>query len=216
MEFIAKIIESDRQLLVLINSFHNGFFDTFMFTFSKVAVWIPFYLSVVFILFKNEGKKALWLVLLLIAGVVLADQISVLIKDSVQRFRPSHDPVLSGFVHIVRNSRAGMYGFVSSHAANTVGFAILSSLFVRRKSYLISVLSWAFITCYSRIYLGLHYPLDILGGALTGTLIALFLYFVYKKYLSKTANVKPMSFEKIPSVILLVTVAGIALFSAIR
>jgi len=213
MELITKIIEFDKQLLLLLNSFHNGYFDTFMFTFSKVAVWIPFYLSVVYILFKSQGKKAIWMVLLLILGVVLADQLSGLMKNGFQRFRPSHDPAIQNFVHIVNNSRAGLYGFVSSHAANTVGFAVLSSLFIRRQTYTIAALSWALITSYSRIYLGLHFPLDILGGAITGLFIALFLYFIYKRFISKTDNAISVINEKIPTAVLLIFVISIVIFS---
>ncbi len=213
MEIITKIIEFDKQLLLLLNSFNNGYLDTFMFTFSKVAVWIPFYMSVVYILFKSQGKKAIWMLLLLIIGVVLADQISGFMKNGFQRFRPSHDPTIQNFVHIVNNSRAGLYGFVSSHAANTVGFAVLSSLFIRRQTYTIAALSWALITSYSRIYLGLHFPLDILGGALTGTFIALFLYFIYKKYILKADNSSIVADEKIPTTALLLSVAGIIVYS---
>jgi undecaprenyl-diphosphatase len=216
MELITKIIELDKQLLLLLNSFHNGFFDNFMFTFSKVGVWIPFYLSVVYLLFKSLGKKAIWLVLLLISGVVLADQLSGLMKDGFQRFRPSHDPAIQNFVHIVNNSRAGLYGFVSSHAANTVGFAMLSSLFIRRQTYTIAALSWAIITSYSRIYLGLHFPLDILGGAITGITIALFLYFIYKKYILKTQESNIVIDEKIPTAALLLSVAGIVVYSFLK
>ncbi len=215
MELLTKIIEIDKQLLLLLNSFHNGYLDTFMYTFSKVAVWIPFYLSVVYILFKSQGKKAIWMLLLLIAGVVLADQLSGIMKNGFQRFRPSHDPVIQNFVHIVNNSRAGLYGFVSSHAANTVGFALLSSLFIRKQYYTIAAFSWAAITCYSRIYLGLHYPLDIVGGALTGTFIALFLYFIYKKFILKTAD-SSITDEKIPIATLLLSVISLAIFSVFK
>ncbi len=213
MEIITKIIELDKQFLLLLNSFHNGYFDNFMYTSSKVAVWIPFYLSVVYILFKSQGKKAIWMVLFLIVGVVLADQISGLFKNGIQRFRPSHDPAIQNFVHIVNNSRAGLYGFVSSHATNTVGFAILSSLFIRRQTYTVAVLSWAALNCYSRIYLGLHFPLDILGGALLGVFIALFLYFAYKKFFQKAVNSFSENEARIPTSVLLLFVVSIAVFS---
>jgi len=213
MEIISKLIEFDKQLLLLINSFNNGFFDTFMYTFSKVAVWIPFYASVLYILFKSEGKKAIWLVLFLVLGVVLADQISVFIKNYFHRFRPSHDPVIANFVHIVNNSRAGLYGFVSSHAANTVGFATLSSLFIKNKNYSIAVFSWAAITCYSRIYLGLHFPGDILGGALTGIAIALFLYFIAEKFILKRIVFSAKYDNKVPIVVLLMSVVAISVYA---
>jgi len=213
MELFTKIIELDKQLLLLLNSFNNGYFDSFMYTFSKVAVWIPFYLSVVYVLFKSQGKKAIWMVLFLVIGVVLADQISGLFKNGVQRFRPSHDPIIQNFVHIVNNSRAGLYGFVSSHASNTVGFAILSSLFIRRQSYTLAAISWALLNCYSRIYLGLHFPLDILGGAILGVFLALFLYFIYKRIFQKATNSVSENEARIPTAVLLLFVVSIAVFS---
>ncbi|MFZ4581505.1 MAG: phosphatase PAP2 family protein [Paludibacter sp.] len=184
-----------------------------MYTCSKVPVWIPFYISVIYILLKTYGKKGLWIVLFLILGVVLSDQISVLIKDSVQRLRPSHDDSLVNFIHLVNNKKAGLYGFVSSHAANTVGFAVLSSLIIRKKLYSISVLIWCTVICYSRIYLGMHFPLDIIGGAILGTCIAVFLYFVYTQTFLKKYKHSEIDNEKIPSITLFIFFLSIFIFS---
>jgi len=212
MDIIAQLIQFDKELLILINGFHTPYFDVFMYTFSKVGVWIPFYASVLYILFKKVGIKAIWLTLLLILGVVLCDQLTVLMKESIQRFRPSHDPNLEYIIHLVKNKRAGLYGFVSSHAANTVGFALLSSLIIRRRNYSIAVFSWAAITCYSRMYLGMHFPFDIIGGAITGFLIAIVLYAIKKWYLNKHTRATYDN-EMIPVYTLISTTLAIAIFS---
>ena len=212
MDFISQLIQLDKELLILINSWHTPYFDTFMYTFSKVAVWVPFYASVVYILFKKAGIKAIWLTVLLIAGVVLCDQLTVLLKESIQRLRPSHDPDLEYIIHLVKTKKAGLYGFVSSHAANTVGFALLSSLIIRRKIYSIAAFSWAGITCYSRMYLGMHFPFDIIGGAVTGIVIALTLYLFKKLYL-KSNTLSTYDNAEIPVYTLIITTLSIALFS---
>lgn len=215
MEYLNLINTIDTELFLLINGLHNSFFDGFMYSFSKVGVWIPFYISVIYILIKNAGKQALWMIVALILCVVLADQISSgIIKESVQRLRPTHNPSLNGLVHIVAGYKGGLYGFVSSHAANTFGFALLSSLLIRKRVYIVSVFSWAFITSYSRMYLGVHYPLDILGGALVGFFVAVFCFVLLKKimpqlqttaYSAKSVN--------IPVIVLLLSAIGISFYS---
>jgi undecaprenyl-diphosphatase len=114
---------------------------------------------------------------------------------------------------LVNNRKAGLYGFVSSHATNTVGFAILSSLIIRNKLYSISVLLWASIVCYSRIYLGVHFPLDIIGGALLGTIIAVFLYSVYSQTFLKKYKHIEIENPKIPIITLSVIGLSILIFS---
>lgn len=213
MEIITRIVEFDKQILLLINSMHNGYFDTFMFSFSKVAVWIPFYLSVIYILFKSAGKKAIWFVLLLILGVVLADQLSGLIKNLIERPRPTHHTVIARFLHVVNNYTGGPFGFVSSHAANTAGFAVLSSLLIRQKPYTFATFIWVAVTCYSRIYLGVHYPLDVVGGLLLGVCIAFILYAFYERILPTENQILKIERIKIPITTLLITIGSILLYS---
>jgi undecaprenyl-diphosphatase len=213
MDIITQLIAIDKQIFLLINSLHSAYFDAFMYTISKVPVWIPFYISVVYVLLKTYRKKGLWIVLVLILSVVMSDQISVFIKETVQRLRPSHDESLANFIHLVNNRKAGLYGFVSSHATNTVGFALLSSLIIRNKLYSISVLLWASIVCYSRIYLGVHFPLDIIGGALLGTTIAVFLYSVYSQTFLKKYKHLEIENPKIPIITLSIIGLSILIFS---
>lgn len=212
MDFVTQLATYDTQLFLFLNSLHNAFFDSFMITFSNMKVWIPFYVVVVYLLFKNEGKKALWLVLFLVVGAVLSDQFSVLIKNLVERPRPTHNANISNFVHTVNNYKGGPFGFVSSHAANTISFALLSSLIIRRKLYTISVFLWVIVTGYSRIYLGVHYPLDIVGGYIAGTATALLTFLLLQEF---KPNALPRSFEheKYALAVLLATVIGIVVYA---
>ena len=117
----------------------------------------------------------------LIILVVLCDQIShEVFKHGFERLRPTHDPLLKDFVKIIHGYRGGKYGFVSSHATNTMGLAVLSSLLFRNKVYSIFIYSWALIISYSRIYLGVHYPGDVVGGLILGALLGFGVYKLYK------------------------------------
>jgi undecaprenyl-diphosphatase len=183
MNYIDTIKALDQEFFLILNGLHNAFFGGFMFAFSQKIVWIPFMISLVYVLIKQGRRNAVWMISALILCIVLADQISSgIIKDAVQRLRPSRDPSFSALVHIVNGYTGGKYGFVSSHAANTFGFALLSSLLVRRMIYTVTVFLWAAVIAYSRIYLGVHYPLDILGGVFVGGLSALFCFRLLKRF----------------------------------
>jgi len=185
MHLIELLKQLDTNIFLSINGLHTSFFDGFMYAVSAKFTWIPLYISVLYILIKQWKKEAVWLILALVLCIVISDQVaSGLLKHLVKRLRPSHVDDLRGLVHLVRDYSGGMYGFASSHASNTVGFALLSSLILKQRNYTFAIFSWAIITSYSRIYLGVHYPGDILGGALIGSLAALLCYWVLRRYRS--------------------------------
>jgi undecaprenyl-diphosphatase len=132
-------------------------------------------------------RKTCWLPLLGIALVILlSDQVaSGLIKPLAERLRPSHEPTLSGMVHIVNDYTGGKYGFVSSHASNMFGLAFFMLFLVRRKWFSITIIIWASLISYSRIYLGVHYPGDVIGGAIVGSMSAVLAYWLVSWGLEK-------------------------------
>lgn len=166
------LIELDKELLLYLNSFHNSFFDWLMYTVSAKETWYPLYVIIIGALFyKQKPKYALMALGAVLLTVLIADQGSVkLFKEVFCRLRPSRDPELSGLVHLVKGYTGGKYGFVSSHAANTFGLAMITSLYFNKKWFTWSMFIWAAVVSYSRIYLGVHYPGDIIGGALLGCL----------------------------------------------
>ena len=165
-----ELIEIDKKILVFLNSFHSPILDPVMLILTQTLTWIPLYAVLIFLLFKNFKNEA-WLILLGAAiTIILADQItSTLMKPYFARLRPSHDPSMQSLVHIVENYKGGLYGFSSSHAANTMGVALFIWLNLRKIYRWIGLIFiWAILMSYSRIYLGVHYPGDILVGGTIG------------------------------------------------
>lgn len=175
MDFLNSI---DISLFQFLNGCHSEFFDPVMVFASKIWVWVPLYLAVAVALFLRFGwKRGIIALLALIACFALCDQISVLIKDCVERLRPCNDPHI---VVRVLEKRHGLYGFVSSHAANTFGFALLSSRIFKYKPYSWFIFVWAALISYSRIYVGKHFPGDVLCGALLGVVIGYTMFLIYR------------------------------------
>jgi len=170
----------DQQLLLFLNSHHTPFWDAVMYTLSGRIIWAPLYLAILIYLGYTYRRKFLVILLFVIIAITLSDQISAhVFKNLFQRLRPCHDPVIGGMVHLVKGECGGMYGFVSSHAANSFMVALFSLMFIRRRWYTISILAWASAIGYSRIYLGVHYPGDVICGAILGALIGWGVYRLY-------------------------------------
>jgi undecaprenyl-diphosphatase len=170
----------DQQLFLFLNSLHSPFWDTVMHAISGRVIWAPLYLAILLYLGFRYKRKFLIIIPFIILAVTLADQVSVqLFKNIFQRLRPCHEPSLAGMVHLVNGECGGLYGFVSSHASNSFNVALLSLMFIKRRWYTISIILWASVIGYSRIYLGVHYPGDVVCGAMVGAFIG---WGVYKLY----------------------------------
>jgi undecaprenyl-diphosphatase len=164
---MQTLIELDKKLLLFLNGLHHPFLDPIMFYTTKTFFWLPLYLFLIFLIFKNYKKDGWFILLGAMVTIVLADQItSSLLKPFFARFRPSQEPGLQGLVHLVNGYKGGLYGFASSHAANTFGTALFVWLvlktFYKRVGW---IFIWAVFMTYTRIYLGVHYPGDIIVGA---------------------------------------------------
>jgi undecaprenyl-diphosphatase len=188
---------ADRNFFLLLNGLNIPFLDKPMWYISGTVLWLPFYAFLIYLLISKYKKNAWMLIPMLVLLIFLSDSISSgIIKNLVMRLRPSHEPMLAGLVHLVTKPngdlyRGGLYGFVSSHAANTFAAATFVGLLIRKQWLSIVLIFWALLVSYSRIYLGVHYPGDILGGIIVGTVCGfgvsqLFNYIFYKYFVSET------------------------------
>ena len=183
---IDKLIHIDTEVLLAINGWHAPWADTLMWIISAKATWIPLYVLLIGLLiwrYRQPVPTAVkWLqrvpacvvmIVVIALAVGAADFIaSGILKEWVARPRPTRVPELEGLLHLVNGYKSGRYGFVSSHAANTMACALLFSLIWRNKIATCGLMLWVAANCYSRMYLGVHYPLDILGGLTVGALVA--------------------------------------------
>ena len=170
----------DQQLFLFLNSANSPLWDKIMSVLSLKLVWAPLYIAILIYLGIKYNRRFWILILLIILAVTLADRVSVLIKYAADRPRPCHETSLQGLVHMVNGVCGGMYGFVSSHASNSFNVAFLSLMFIKKKWYTVLIIIWASTISYSRIYLGVHYPGDVLCGGLLGALIGWGAYKLYK------------------------------------
>lgn len=181
----------DTELFLFLNSRHNAFFDFIMYWASSVLTWIPLYLLLLYLLFKNFGKKTILIMLLVGIMITLSDQLSsALIKNLVERPRPCHEMSLADQIHLVKGNCGGAFGFVSSHASNSFALSLFLILISRRKLHAmhVALVCYAILVSYSRIYLGVHYPGDVLGGIILGSFLGYIFCRLYRKYEYKFNN----------------------------
>jgi undecaprenyl-diphosphatase len=192
MNSILNTLNSwDTSLFLFLNGDYGDFWDFIMWWASDKYIWIPLYALFLYALWR-QYKRNIWVIIVFVALLIfLSDQISVhFFKDVFQRLRPCHEPGLEGMVHIVNNKCGGQYGFYSSHASNIFAVAtFVISLFKKKNLYIISlVFFWAASIAYSRVYLGVHYPGDVLAGGIAGSILGVLLArFCKKAMMVKTA-----------------------------
>jgi len=165
----------DEKAFLWLNSFHLEVLDPVVLQLTQTITWIPLYVLLLYLIYRIDSKNTLWILGGVMLTILLADQVSSgLMKPYFERLRPCHDPRWEGMMHVYGRC-GGLYGFVSSHAANTFGLATFLTLKLGKKQKAIAWLFlYALVVSYTRIYLGVHYPLDLFYLPLVGVLSAFF------------------------------------------
>lgn len=188
---MEDIIKFDKELFIYLNTLGTPTWDGFWTFLSERTYWIPLYIALLFTLYKKFGIRRTCLILgLCLLMVLLTDQITNLFKYNFERLRPCHDSEFDGIMRRVGCEGRGRFGFTSAHASNHFGVAIYVGLILRKHfKWLLGVLLiWAALISYSRIYLGVHFPLDIICGTILGTIIALIMFKIYQQILLRKAD----------------------------
>lgn len=181
---MQTLVDIDRTLLAFFNGSESLYVDNLAVALTSGFTWIPLYLSLLYVVIKNsETMKQIMLVIGCVClCIILSDGLAdFIMKPMVGRFRPSQDPLLKYAVDVVNGTRGTLYGFFSAHASNTFCIAVFFSLLVRNSKFVTAMIAWSLVNCWTRMYLGLHYPGDILAGLLWGGMVGAFVYFVYIK-----------------------------------
>lgn len=175
MEILNLLKSWDKEFFLYLNGIHSPVWDYSMTLFTLTSTWFLFYGIIFWIILRKYDKKSLLIFIALALLLVCSDQFAGILKHTIQRLRPSNDPSISQLAHVFF-SKGGEFGFVSAHAANTFAFATFSLLLFRNSRYTSFIIPWATLISYSRIYLGVHYPGDVFGGAILGILIGIGIY----------------------------------------
>lgn len=184
---LDKILEYDTELFLYLNNLGTSTWDGFWMFYTTKFYWIPFYAVLVYLLFKKVERKQFILILLLAAFLItFTDQVTNLFKHGFERLRPCHNEDVASLMRLVKSSCGGKYGYFSGHASNSMSIAFFVGFLLKRNyKYIFPLLFiWAFLMGYSRIYIGVHYPLDVLSGMCFGALSGFGFYCLFK-YLNK-------------------------------
>lgn len=177
---LEKILSLDEHLFIFLNGLGSESYDRLWLILTKQTSWIPLFILLLYLILKKLGtKQTLFLMLFVMILVLLTDQTANLFKNAVQRLRPCNNPEINSFIRIVQSRTS--FSFFSGHAANSMGVAtFLYLIFKKEIQYFWLLFLWPLIFAYSRIYLGLHYPLDIFSGYLCGALLGFLMFKLYR------------------------------------
>ena len=196
---MEELIQFDKQLLLMVNGSDSAWLDSVIMTLTDAKMWIPLYLGLFYVVCRtnwmrrmgtpNQQRAIMNIVLVLLAAglcVLLAGAVDdEIVKPLVARWRPTHDPEIGALVDTVNGYRGGNYGFFSAHAANTFSIAVFFSLLMRWRFFTVCMVGWSLVNCYTRLYLGVHYPGDITVGLLWGGFVGWFVYRIYCRAYSR-------------------------------
>lgn len=193
---IAKLINIDNNILFALNGSESMFVDSLSLNLTSGYTWIPLYIALLFLVIKNNEKWSYIMLIISCVGLslLLSGSVSdMIVKDAVQRLRPINEPALNGIITPIRDYHVSGYSFYSSHAANTMSVAVFFILLVRSRLLGIALVLWSIVNGWTRIYLGVHYPSDVLTGFLcgimAGTISYLLFMYIYKKISPKITYV---------------------------
>jgi len=177
------LISLDKQWLLALNGSDSLFLDSLVKTLTTATTWIPLYVALLYMVIKNSGniRQVLLVVGCALLCVFLAGSLDdMIVKPLVGRWRPARDPEIGLSVDIVNGYRGGRFGFFSAHASNTFSLALFFSLLVRSRALSVALVFWSLVNCWTRLYLGVHYPGDIAVGLLWGTIVAIAVYWLHR------------------------------------
>ncbi len=184
-EIVEGIINFDTRLFLILNNLGTKQWDFFWLFITEMKSWIPLYGMFLFFLYKQIGiKKSILVIFMVSLLIVLSDQTVNILKYSFNRFRPCYNVEIQSLMRLVKDSCGGKYGFVSAHASNHFALALfLGNIFQKKyKISLLLLIIWASFVAYSRIYIGVHYPIDVLGGIFLGSTYGAIFYLIYTKF----------------------------------
>ena len=180
--FLSALVEYDKDLLLSLNGSDSLYLDRVMRVLTATVTWVPLYISLFYVVLNNNDNFRKVMMILCGAGlcVLLAGTVDdMIVKPMVGRWRPTHDPEIGLLVDIVDGYRGGRFGFFSAHASNTFSIAVFFCWLVRSRLLSLALILWSFTNCWTRLYLGVHFPGDILVGLLWGGLVGSAVYFLY-------------------------------------